>query len=362
MTDAGSAHKVAAAAMAQEFERLFPGRFEVKTIDLFKVADIQPFNTSDASYAFMSGNQTFEAINNIAYRFFNTAFGYDFFYKYTNGLLLAECENIIKEEEPDIVISLHPVVGTVVRAIKEKMKGLKTVQVILDPVTIFRGWADPNADLIISPTGEAVNSLVQYGVEISKIVYPLYPIKPNMGQIAPKDEVMKRLKLNKYRPIILLTGGGVGTKALKNAIKMLADADKYQVIILAGRQETFRQQLENKYGKNPNIKILGYIDNIQDLYNICDVMIAKPSAYTVMEAELFDMKVVWTRYIGHHDSGNVAYVKRNPMSRYIGDDWDSLISSADELLALNPREPAQEFKRSFDECAKIVQEIAKLAD
>jgi processive 1,2-diacylglycerol beta-glucosyltransferase len=362
MTDAGSAHRVAANVIAKEFARIFPDKYEVKTIDLFKVSGVAPFSTSDASYALVSENQTLEALNNLVFKFTNTSIGFEIFYRYVTSMLIDECEAIIKEESPDLIISLHPIVGIVVRALKERMPELKTVQVVLDPVTIFRGWADPNADLIISPTAEAVNSIVRYGVEVSNIVYPLYPVKPEMKNFAPKEEVLKTLNLRNDKPIILMTGGGVGTQTLRKAIKNLVESGKYQIIILAGRISDFKIQLENRYGNNPDVKVLGYVDNIQDLYNACDVMVAKPSAFTVMEAEIFDIKVVWTRYIGQQDYGNVSYVQRNPKSRYIGDDWSSLIPSIEELLELNPRKPVKKFERSFDETEKIVHEIDKIAD
>ena len=98
------------------------------------------------------------------------------------------------------------------------------------------------------------------------------------------------------------------------------------------------------------------------MYNISDVIIAKPSAATVMETELFEKKVVWTKYIDKLDAGNLEYALRNPLCRYVGEDWDKIVELLDQLIALNPREPVQGFTRSFDESEKIVKEIDKLVN
>jgi len=361
ITDAGSCHKMAAASLTIEFEKVFPGKYDVKTIDLFKVADIEPFNNSDRSYALVSGNRALASIHNLLFTVtMQTNLGFEFFSRYANGMLLEECVNIIKSEKPDIVICNHPVVAIIVKAAKDRLKNFKSVEVVVDPMTVPMGWADTSADLIICATGEAVNSLVKYGVDISKIVYPLFPINPNLANLADKQKVISDLNLDTSRPTVLLTGGGVGTKALKRVIDYIAKEDKYNLIILAGRIEYFKDQLQRQYGDNKHVIVLGYINNIQDMYNISDVIIAKPSAATLMETELFEKKVVWTKNIDKLDAGNIEYALRNPLNRYIGDDWDKVVSTLDELIALNPREPIQGFARSFDESAKIVKEIDKL--
>lgn len=361
ITDAGSGHKMAASSMTAAVEELFPNKFEQRTVDLFKVLDVDPFNSSDASYAFMSSNRAFEAFNNFIFRFFNTSIGYDIFRKYVETRLYKEAIEFFEAEKPDLVVCIHPIVGVLIRLVKEKNPEIfKSMQVILDPVTIFRGWADNTADLIISPSNEAVNTLVNYGVDVSKIVYPLFPINPKVKNFRIKEEVTRELGFSNEKPIILMTGGGVGTGPLKKALEMLIENDKYQIILLAGKLDYLREQLQAKYSSNKNIQIFGYIDNIQDYYNACDVVIAKPSSATIMEVDLFKKKGIWTRYIGEQDAGNPTYVQRNPRFRYIGYEWDQLIPNLEDLLNSELRDPVQGPERSFDESQKIAKEINKL--
>ena len=157
-----------------------------------------------------------------------------------------------------------------------------------------------------------------------------------------------------------MTGGGVGTKPLKKALEMLVSQGKYQIILLAGKLDYLKDQLQSQYADSKSVKIFGYIDNIQDYYNACDVVIAKPSSATVMEVDLFQKKGIWTKYIGEQDAGNPSYVQRNPRFRYIAYEWDKLSPTLEELLNSDPRNPVQGPERSFDECEKIAKEIVKV--
>lgn len=362
MTNAGSGHKMGAEAVQKSFEMLYGDKYEVKTVDLFKVFDVDPFNTSDISYAFVAGNRALETLNNLLFRGLNTYLGYQIYYSYVRNRLLNEAKKWLQEEKPDVIICNHPVVASIINALKTEVGGFKSVQIVLDLVTIFRGWGDESADLIFSPTSEAVNTLVRYGVDVAKIVYPLFPVHPKLKNFRKKEELIEEMGFNTSKPVVLMTGGGVGSGSLKNAIHRLTNTHKYQVIVSAGKSEYLKDQLERKYKDRKDVKILGYVDNMPDLYNLADVVVAKPSSATVIESELFEKRVVFTRYIGEQDAGNVDYVLRNPKCRYIGTNWDKLEETLDDLLNANFRDPAVNFKREFDECEKIVKEIVKFIE
>ncbi len=362
ITDAGSGHKVAAANLTEAIERLNPGKYEQKTMDFFKVIDIEPLNASDASYAFMSRNRAFEAINNIAFRFFNTKVGYSIFEKYITSMLLEEGINVIKDEAPDLVICNHPITATLLNAIKEKHNAFKSVEVVLDLVTIFKGWADCSADLIISPTSEAVSKLVKYGVDVSRIVYPLFPVNYNLSKFRSREEVLKELDFKEELPTILLTAGGVGMKPVEKILRILSQESKYQIIVCAGRLSYFKDKLEKRYAKNKMIRVFGYVDNMQDYYNACDVIVSKPSSATIIEAELFEKLGIWTKNIGEQDAGNIEYVKRNPRFKYLNSNWDDISTVLSDLLSSKIRKPVQEFKRNFNEIDEIVREVLALIE
>lgn len=361
ITDAGSGHRSAANALELAFTKLYPGDYEVKIVDLFKTADVEPFNTSDSFYSLVSRNRKFEVINNLGFKILNTEFAYTFFYSYTIHRLYEECLKVIEEEQSDVIISTHPVVSMIMREIKLRNPKVKSVTVITDLITLFRGWADDKADLVFAPTNDAVNTLVKMGVDVTKIIYPLFPLNPALASYRSKEEVIKELGFNATDPIVLITAGGVGINSIIKAIEMLAKSEQYQIIVIAGRLKVYRTKLEKLFASSMRVKVFGFVTTIQDYINACDIIVAKPGPATILEVELFKKKAVFTRRIGEQEIGNVDYLMRNPNFRYIDDDYSTLASTLNQLLKLQLREPAKPYNaRSFDESEHIVKEVVKI--
>lgn len=357
LADVGNGHKSAANALTESFQRKYPGEYEVKHLDLFEVADIEPFNTSSVTYSLVSKNRAIEAFNNLLFGLVNTAVGYRFFRGYTLRMMLEASERIVLDEKADLIISVHPIVSLILGGIKEKHPELKTATVITDLKSVFKCWADDTADLVVSPTSESVNILVKLGVDVNRIIYPLFPLNPKLTEYRSKEEVCNELGLDMNKPIVVMTGGGLGAHMLQNGFKKLTERTDIQVVLIAGKIEVVKNQLEKRYKDNKNVKILGFVNNIHDYFHAADIIVGKPGPASILEMMLFDKKAILTRRIGAQEKWNVEYALRNPKFRYIEENWNILNATVDELLAFTPHEESSGQVRSFDECLKIVEAL-----
>lgn len=126
---------------------------------------------------------------------------------------------IIKEEDPDLIISVHRIISIIISSIKARSDlKFKYVNVVTDLITLFRGWGSKVADLTFAPTVGAYHKLIEFGLEPSKIEYPYSPINPALKNRRSKKEIMDELGFEDNLPVITITGGGVGTVALKKAV------------------------------------------------------------------------------------------------------------------------------------------------
>lgn len=357
--DVANGHRSAANALTTSFEKLFPNDVDIETVDTFTVSpNTQPFYSADSTHLLISQNRYVEMIANTGFKFFNTEIGYDLFRWFAHNRLNKVISKTLEDEKPDIVISIHPIVSAALNEMK--VKGdltAKSVTVITDLITLFRGWADFSADLVFAPTHESVNILVNFGVNIKKIIYPLFPINPNMENAQDKEKVFSSLGLDSHKKTILLTGGGFGIESLKKAISNICkNFPELQLILIAGKNLSFKDYLEDKYKNNKNIKILGYVNNMQDFINISEIVIGKPGPATILEFEVFNKKAILTKKIGEQEIGNIEYARLNSNFIYIGEDWDKLEDAVKELL---DKETIGQPKRSADECDQITKEIYK---
>jgi processive 1,2-diacylglycerol beta-glucosyltransferase len=240
IVDAGNGHRRAAESIDITLQKLYPDQFEVKIMDILKVADVEPFNTSDASYSLVSKNTFLDNINIFVCQVLNLSIPYDLFKSYAVGRLKSAFKDIIDEHNPDLVICNHPVPAMVLGDIRRERDDFKYVINVLDLVTFFRALADRNADLISAPTMNIAEDLVKLGVNLNKVIYPVFPVHPKLKDSTPRDIFLESIGLETSKPVVLITGGGLGSKTLKSAIIKLSKRSDLQLVIIAGRLTYFK--------------------------------------------------------------------------------------------------------------------------
>ncbi|HEQ72198.1 MAG TPA: hypothetical protein ENN69_06895 [Spirochaetia bacterium] len=357
--DAGGGHISAARAIEKSFERLYPGKFQISVVDIFTVAGIKPFNDAYRLYKMVNENWFYEMVYDFTALLTSTPPGFFIYKQYVIAKLYRTAKKIIAGYDPDLVIANNSIITPLAENMKKEGAAFKTVVLVTDIVQIFRGWADKYADLVISPTEEATHRLIRYGVDPSRIRAPLFPIKPELADFRPRREVLKELGFKEQgKAIVLVTAGGFGVLSLERAINRLITDERLQVIVLAGRIEEFKKELETRYRGNSRVAVLGFVDNIQDYYNASDVIVGKPGPATIIEVELFRKKAVLTKRVGIQEKGNAKFAVRNPNFKSIGARWWQLKKNVRELL--DQKEVPTPGRRRFDESEQIVREIAGL--
>lgn len=363
IADVAAGHRSGAEALARAIEKLEPSKYNIKIIDLFKLADIQPFNSLDTFHTLVSQNRWFEKFLDF-WMWLTTVVQpfYQVFYLYFQWKMLAECRRIIAAEKPDLVISVHPFASMILNGIKARYPetAYKTATVITDLATFYRGWGDERAELISVPTATGRELVLSFGVQPEKIISPLFPIKPELREFRPKAEVLAELGFTPKRHTVLITGGGLGIKSMLKAISDLIKDVDLQLIIITGKVEFLRQQLQMRYRNYERVKVFGFVHNIQDYFNAADIVVTKPGPATILEVELFNKQAILTRKIGWQETGNVTYALENPNFRYIADNWQQLKVVAEELLLVNPPQNAKIERRQFDEAEQIARKLIEL--
>jgi processive 1,2-diacylglycerol beta-glucosyltransferase len=358
--DAGGGHLSAANALTESFAAIYGDEFQVRTIDIFTEAGVKPFKDSAQVYVKVGAHLLAELVYDFFVLVASTGFGYYLYKTYVNAKLYRATKRIVTAYGPDILIANNSVITPLMGKMKLEGAPFIVAGLVTDIVNIFRGWADRNVDCIVSPTHEATVKLRRWGVDRKRILGPLFPINPRLSDFRPRAVVMKELGLREDLKTILVTAGGVGMASLEHAIDDLVTDERLQVIILAGRVEKLCRELEERYRGNARVKVLGFIDNIQDYYNAVDIVVGKPGPATILEVELFRKKAVLTKRVGIQEKGNARYAVRNPNFRSIGGRWHLLKRTVDDLL----RHDFTPYRgrRSFKESETIVREIVELME
>lgn len=208
-------------------------------------------------------------------------------YKTYKGI--GEAKKIVKDFKPDIVIGTGGYIcGAVVMAAKAN-----NVPVLLHESNAFPGKAvkmlSKKADTILVSFEDAKKRITN----CKNVVFTGTPVKVRKREysINERHKIIGKMGLNETKPIILIFGGSQGAQKINEALTDIIEQGKnknYQIVWATGPKQfdIIKNELSEKsidINDITNCKILPYIYNMEEMENICDVIIARSGAMTITE-------------------------------------------------------------------------------
>jgi len=171
-------------------------------------------------------------------------------------------------------------------------------------------WIYDNVDYYITPSEEVTSRLIKKEVLPDKIKTLGIPFDPKFNQGVPKSAVMQKLGLSNNKPTVLIMGGGQGLGPMKKIVESLDKVEgDFQEIIVTGINKKLYNSLSRKIKKfKKHILLLGYVDNINELMSIADIIISKPGGVTTAEVLAKKLPMVIFRPLPGQEASNTAYL------------------------------------------------------
>lgn len=200
-----------------------------------------------------------------------------------------QAKQIMKQFEPDIVVGTGGYICGPVFIAANKLK----IPTVIHESNAYPGTAvkmlAKKTDAVLVGFKEAKQRIKN----AKKIVVTGTPTKVKKMQLSNMHitQILSKNSLNNELPVVLIFGGSQGAKAINdsviNIIKNKLNED-YQIIWAAGptQYDLIKEELEkNKIDINSiqNTKILPYIYNMEEVMNVCDLVIARSGAMTITE-------------------------------------------------------------------------------
>lgn len=304
-SDTGGGHRSAAQAIIEALEIYYPDQVTTKMVDFFIEYAPPPLDLAPATYAQMG--QVPEL--------------WKFGYKMSNGKRRSEMiqevlwpyikkstERLLKEHPCDLFVSVHPLVNTpILRALDDDR--IPYITVITDMVTTHAFWYNMRANMILTPTEEALARGLQIGIAPERIKVVGQPISDAFRRpTASKTELRLKLGWPKDLPVVLMIGGGEGMGPLEATVRAVDSANlDLMMVVVAGRNKPLKDRLEEADFQTPH-EILGFVENMPDLMNAADIIITKAGPGTISEAFVAGLPIIlYSRMPGQED-GNIDYV------------------------------------------------------
>lgn len=303
----GAGHGSCAKAIAEAFTLNHP-EFEVKTVNVLDFAFEIFRDGLPKVFVYVTSKIPF--LYKWVYDGFNHQSRYNFLNK-TSDVFIKRSHFVkfINEFNPDFILSTNPLPMQLVSLTKHK----KIIDILSANVCTDFGfhslWYNPDVNYYFVANENIKEALVKHGVNYEKIVVTGIPTSLKFNQKTEKKQVLENLGFLPNTPTLLIVGGKIKCKNILKIIKKIEEKIKAQFIIVAGRDKKLQKQLEKSdLKKKRNIKIFGFVGNIQDYMAVSDLILTKAGGLTVAECMQKNLPMVINDFIPGQEEDNVKYI------------------------------------------------------
>lgn len=203
---------------------------------------------------------------------------------------IKEAKKIVEDFKPDVVIGTGSYVCMALGLAAKKKK----VPIVLHESNAFPGVAvkflSKNAKKVLVGFEDARQRLPK----AKNLVVTGTPTKVKKLQIDSnrKKELLAQNNLKEDKPIVLFFGGSQGSKTINDSLLEIISNkanNNYQIMWAAGpaQYEEIKTTLKQNYSMEidaiPNVKIVPYIYNMEEMLNIVDIVVCRSGAMTITE-------------------------------------------------------------------------------
>ncbi|MFL0197138.1 MGDG synthase family glycosyltransferase [Clostridium sp. WILCCON 0269] len=215
---------------------------------------------------------------------------------------------LLKNVNPDLILSVHPNFnGSVINVLEKNKIKIPFITLIADLVSIYPLWAETRADYIISPTQEAKDKCIRFGVSEEKIKTLGFPVRSKFNNHGKHSDYTPDMPLK-----CLIMSGGEGVGNMRKIAEILLDNFNCTIRIIAGRNMRLKKSLEKSLvEKYPDkVEIYGFMENIQELMFSSDIAFTRGSPNVMMEAIACNVPLVITGALPGQEEGNPKFAEK----------------------------------------------------
>ncbi len=219
----------------------------------------------------------------------------------------------LKSEPWDVIVNTHFLPAELIASLRKQGKLATPHLTVTTDFETHRLWVNQPCDHYFSATSEGAAYLRHWGVPAGDITVTGIPIHPVFSQPKDRGECLKRQGLVGDRPILVQISGGFGVGPIEEIYRGILALDvPIEIVVIAGRNETARQQLEKvEVPSRHRAHILGFTDQIDELMAVADIVVSKPGGLTTSEILARGAAIAVVNPIPGQESRNSDFLLEN---------------------------------------------------
>ena len=289
--------------------------------------------------------------------------------KTSNKLLSKKLNTLLKNFNPELIISTHPFASTMCAYLKKQGKLNAKIATVLTDYAPHDQWIVFNEYVdyyFVSHEGMKMQ-LHEKGIPKEKIYATGIPLSNKFLLKYDKSQILQSFGLSPNKKTVLFFGGGefgLGKTQTFNIFKSFVECpENIQIVAISGKNQKMKESFESlvtDLGKQDSVKILEFTDKVPQLMSISDLVVTKPGGLTTTESLASGLPIVVINPIPGQEEENAAYLEKNKVAIWIkkGDNIEKILnelfSNPDKMQEMKIRARLISKKNSTKDICKIL--------
>lgn len=247
----------------------------------------------------------------------------------SNKIMAIKLLKLLREKQPDLIISTHPFGSQMCSYLKRKGKIHAKIATIMTDFAPHDQWLVGNdfTDYYFVAHDKMKNYLISKNIPESKVFTTGIPISDRFLQTYNKMEILNSLGFDKNKKTVLFFGGGefgLGkTQTIEIFKAFVENFNNLQIIAISGKNPKMKscfEEIVNQYNKQSSIKILEYTDKVPEFMSISDLVVTKPGGLTTSESLASNLPMVIINPIPGQEEENAEFLESKGIAVWIKKD------------------------------------------
>ena len=225
---------------------------------------------------------------------------------------MSKIKKLIKNYSPDAVFCTQAFPCGMISDYKRDTGSKIPLVGILTDHAPHSYWLHEKVDYYVVPSDNTANILREKGVTQKKIKIYGIPVDSKFSTKHDVAAIKAKMGLNPGHPTVLIMGGSQGLGSVEEVVKSFMGDFKhnYQLIVVTGANKKLYNRLNRFTRKKTagNICLLSYVDNIDELMEVSDVIVTKAGGMTTTEALVKNLPMLIANPIPGHEQMNTDYL------------------------------------------------------
>ena len=275
----------------------------------------------------------------------------------SNKIMAIKLLRLLREKQPDVIISTHPFGSQMCSYLKRKNKITAKIATIMTDFSPHDQWLVGHkfTDYFFVANDKMKNYLISKGIAENKVFVTGIPISNRFLKTYNKKEILDTYNLSEDKFTVLFFGGGefglgkTKTAEIFESFVQESLKEKIQIIAIAGKNPKMKANFEeivSKYSINTtttnttditnNVKILEFTNQVPELMSISDLVVTKPGGLTTSESLASHLPMLIINPIPGQEEENAEFLEDKGIAIWLRKNDDSKLI-IENLLADNKK-------------------------